>query len=124
MNFPDGFESALDGSETFQTISGRQGQMVIKPHSQEGLETENKGQGKEKKRNLDRKQDREVGSRFSCGRPGFSRMLCTGLPYSSMLQTLLRRGMCKSGRQKKGVWAVGSWSWGSLSLKAKEKGVW
>lgn len=97
---------------------------VIKPHGQEGLETENKGQGKEKKRNLDRKQDREVGSRFSCGRPGFSRMLCTGLPYSSMLQTLLRSGMCKSARQKKGIWAVGSWSWGSLSLKAKEKAAW
>lgn len=103
MNFPDGFESALDGSETFQTILGRQGQTVIKPHSQEGLETGNQGQGKEKKRNLDRKQDREVGSRFSCSRPGFSRMLCTGLLHSSMLQTLLRRGMCKSARQKKGI---------------------
>lgn len=109
MNFPDGFESALDGSETFQTISGRQGQTVIKPHRQEGLETENKGQGKEKKRNLDRKQDREVGSRFSCGRPGFSRRLCTGLPYSSVLQTLLRRACAnQQGRRKAyGLWAAG-----------------
>lgn len=41
---------------------GGKGRRVIKPHSQEGLETENKGQGKEKKRSIDRKQDKEVGS--------------------------------------------------------------
>lgn len=104
MNFPDGFESALDGSETFQTISGRQGQTVIKPHSQEGLETENEGQGREEKRNLDRKQDGEVGSRSSCGQPGFSRMLC-----SSMLQALLRSGLCPVCR--------------SARLKAEERHV-
>lgn len=44
---------------------GGKGRRVIKPHSQEGLETENKGQGKEKKRSIDRKQDKEVGSQGS-----------------------------------------------------------
>lgn len=81
------------------------GRRVIKPHSQEALQTENKGQGKEKERNLGRKQDKEVGNQASAVAGRVSRMLFTRLPRSSSYRSSERRGslcpVCKAEERQK-----------------------
>lgn len=87
-------------------ISGRQGRWVIKPHSQEGLETENKGQEKGKKRNIDRKQDEEVGTRGAAVAGKASWVAVRMFSVSSVLQ---KSSLCPV-QSSKGVRAVGSLS--------------
>jgi hypothetical protein len=79
------------------------GRRVIKPHSQEALETENKGRGKEKKRNIDSK------TRPRGGKPGFGGGRL-GLP--GMLRALL---LCSSVFTEE--WLLPSLQ----SLKAEER---
>lgn len=72
------------------------------------METENKGQGKEKERNIDRKTRPRGGEPgFSSGRLGLPGVLCAGLPCPSVLQKSGFCPVCRAAKQRKGLRAVG-----------------